>query len=304
MTNKTIVCLVGATGALGSQIADALLCKSEVVLRCLVRSAESDEALVLKERGAEMFEGILDEGSKDVLNEMCAGTYTVISAIQGGQEVIIDGQMQIFRTAAANGVKRFIPSTFSYDIFKVGEGENIASDMRRQFAEEAEQENSEMEIVHILNGCFLDKSILFGFLGAFDLENGVANLWGDGTQKMNFTTFKDTALYTAEVAIDMEALPQHFSIAGDILNFHELVNAYEEGSGRKLNIEQLGSMADLDARIDDSMQAEPANIFAYLPLMYYRAMLNGKGKLSDLSNSQYPHINPMSVKEYVNKFLD
>jgi len=92
----------------------------------------------------------LDEDSKDILNEMCTGAYTVISAIQGGPEDIVAGQLKLLRAAVANGVKRFIPSTFSYDIFKVGEGGNIASGMRRQFAEEAEQENSEVEIVHIL----------------------------------------------------------------------------------------------------------------------------------------------------------
>jgi len=94
---------------------------------------------------------------------------------------------------------------------------------------------------------------------------------------MDFTTFKDTALYTAEVAVDTKAIPEHFSVAGDTMDFNELVTANEEGSGKKLTVKQLGSLADLDAKIESTMQADPANVFAYLPLMYYRAMLNGKG---------------------------
>lgn len=304
MLNKTVVSLVGATGTLGSLIADALLCKSNVTLRCLVRSANSEKAIALKKRGAEIYEGTLNVESKAALNTICAGAHTIISAVQGGTELIIDGQMLLFCIASDNKVKRFIPSTFSYDIFKVDTGENVASDMRKQFAEDAEQKHFKMEVIHILNGCFLDKSVLFGFLGAFDLEHHIANLWGDGVQKMNFTTFKDTALYTSEVAIDEKALPPHINFAGDSLTFHELVSAYEEGSGKQINIKHLGSMDDLDKIINDLIQDDPSNIYAYLPLMYYRAMLNGKGELSNIMNNQYPHIKPMSVKHYVSNYLD
>jgi hypothetical protein len=33
---------------------------------------------------------------------------------------------------------------------------------------------------------------------------------------------------------------------------------------------------------------DPANRLAYLPLMYYRSMLNGKGMLDVLMNERYP----------------
>jgi len=45
---------------------------------------------------------------------------------------------------------------------------------------------------------------------------------------------------------------------------------YESASGKKLRVERLGSLADLDARIDHLRKTEPANVRAWLPLMYYR----------------------------------
>jgi hypothetical protein len=42
-----------------------------------------------------------------------------------------------------------------------------------------------------------------------------------------------------------------------------------------------------------------ANFLTYLPLMYYRSMLNGEGKLDELMNDRYPSIRPTTVREYV-----
>jgi len=35
--------------------------------------------------------------------------------------------------------------------------------------------------------------------------------------------------------------------------------------------------------------------------MYWRAMLNGKGKLGETQNARYPNIRPTSVGEYVKR---
>ena len=83
------------------------------------------------------------------------------------------------------------------------------------------------------------------------------------------------------------------------LDFEGLVRAYEPGSGKKLRVERLGSLEDLDAHIDQLKKAGPDNFLAYLPLMYYRSILNGEGKLDELMNDRYPSIRPTTVREYV-----
>jgi uncharacterized protein YbjT (DUF2867 family) len=147
----------------------------------------------------------------------------------------------------------------------------------------------------------MERPILFGFLGAFDLEQGRAFLWGDGNQPVDLTTYSDSASYTAEVALDEEKMPQKFNVAGDVLTFHELVKTYEEASGQRLTVVEQGSMADLDAQIRHMQTTNPANPWAALPLMAYRAML--KGKLGPLQNDRYPHIHPTTLKEYVAREL-
>jgi hypothetical protein len=85
-------------------------------------------------------------------------------------------------------------------------------------------------------------------------------------------------------------------VAGD---FDGIVRAYEQASGKTLRVERLGSLEDLDARIDQLTKAGPANFLTYLPLMYYRSMLSGGGKLDAAMNDRYPSIRPTTVREYV-----
>ncbi len=298
MTRQTIA-LVGGTGHLGTLIGNALLDKQDVRLRVLVRPGSREKVAGLEKREAQVVEGALGPESRAALDLLCQGASTVISAVQGGPEVIIDGQTHLLRAARDAGVNRFIPSDYSLDLFKVKPGHIPTSEMRRQFALVADAERGKVEVVHVLNGGFLDRGVLFGFIRVIDVEKQTAYVWGDGKQPMDWTTYLDTARYTVEAAVDERPVPRIFSVAGDVLDFEGLVRAYESGSGKKLRVERLGSLEDLDARIEQLKQAGPAQFLSYLPLMYYRSVLNGEGKLAPLMNDRYPAIRPTTVREYV-----
>ncbi len=300
MTKQTIA-LVGGTGHLGTLIGNAVLEKRDVHLRLLVRPGSREKVAELEKRGAQVVEGAIGPDSRAALDSLCRGASTLISAVQGGPDVIIDGQAQLLRAARDAAVSRFIPSDYSLDLFKAKPGHIPTSDMRRRFASVADAERGKVEVVHVLNGGFLDRGVLFGFIRVIDVQTQTAYVWGDGKQPMDWTTYADTARYTAEVAVDERPVPRIFSVAGDVLDFEGLVRAYESGSGKKLRVERLGSLEDLDARIDQLHRADPANLRAYLPLMYYRSVLNGEGKLDELMNELYPSIRPTTVREYVQK---
>ncbi len=297
--SKQTIALIGGTGGLGTLIGNAVLDKPDVQLRLLVRPDSRDKAAGLEKRGAQVVEGAIGPDAGGALALLCQGASTVISAVQGGPNIIIDGQTQLLRAARDAGVKHFIPSDYSLDLFKVKPGNITTSEWRRQFASVADAERGNVDVVHVLNGGFLDRGVLFGFIRVIDVEKQTAYIWGDGKQPMDWTTYADTARYTAEVAVDERPVPRIFSVAGDVLDFEGLVRAYESGSGKKLRVERLGSLEDLDARIDQMKKAAPANLLAYLPLMYYRSMLNGEGKLDELMNDRYPSIRPTTVREYV-----
>ncbi|GAB4208847.1 MAG: hypothetical protein OHK0022_39000 [Roseiflexaceae bacterium] len=287
-TGKTVL-LIGGTGHLGELIARALLAKG-ANLRLLVRPGSRSKLAPEVAAAVEITE---DEG------QAFGGVFSVVSAVQGGRETIVDAQLGWLRAARAAGVRRFIPSDYSFNLFALGQGENINSDWRREFSERAQAERGPVELVHILNGCFLDKGVLFGFLGAFDLERGEVYLWGDGEARMDFTTYADTAAYTAEAALDERVLPDKFFVAGEVLTFHELVAETSAGLGRTISVKRLGSLEDLDAELDRRRTAQPQNMYAWLPLMYWRAMLNGKAKLGPLLNADYPAVQPTRVRAYV-----
>jgi nucleoside-diphosphate-sugar epimerase len=297
--NKIVV-LAGATGNLGSLIAHALLDKPGVRLRALVRPASAGKLATLSEKGVEVVEIDLDDETQgEKLATALNGAFSVVSAIQGGPDVIVGDQLRLLDAASRAKVRRFIPSSFSYNIFGLDDGENINTDDRRAFAREAEKARGAVEVVHINIGAFLDRRVLFGFLGAFDLDAGQAFLWGDGQTAMDFTTYEDTARFTAEVAVDEGQVPPVFEVAGDTLTFYELVRAYEEASGKSIAVVKKGSLADLDREIEQRRQAEPRNVYAWLPLMYWRGMLSGKGKLHAIANDRYPWIKPQTVRDDV-----
>jgi uncharacterized protein YbjT (DUF2867 family) len=119
---STTVLLAGATGMLGGRIAHHLLDAEEVALRLLVRSpvladpAKRSRLDRLVERGAEVVEGDVSDTAS--LGRATGGVDVVVSALQSEREVLVDGQVALARAAAANGVRRMLPSDFALDLLK------------------------------------------------------------------------------------------------------------------------------------------------------------------------------------------
>lgn len=287
-----VVLVAGATGNLGGRIVAELRHEGAIV-RALVRSDRDTSRL-----GAATQVVIGDVEDPQSLDRACEGVHVVVSALQGGPDVLVDGQLRLLRSAARAGAARFIPSDFSFDFFNVPEGDNINSDWRRSFARQAAAHRGDAQVVHVLNGCFLDMGVLFGFLGAVDMQARSFALWGDGEAPMDFTTYDDTARFTARAALDAE-VPDVFRVAGDTLTFWQLKATVEAVSGLPWAVVRRGSLADLDALIAARMSADPHNLYAFLPLMYWRSMLNGNGRLTSTQNHRYPELLTTSVARYV-----
>jgi uncharacterized protein YbjT (DUF2867 family) len=61
MINKSTILVTGATGAQGGSVAKALLAENKFKVRILTRDAASDKAIALKNAGAEITEGNLND---------------------------------------------------------------------------------------------------------------------------------------------------------------------------------------------------------------------------------------------------
>lgn len=292
---QTRVLLVG-TGMLGGKIARALLAKGDAVkLRVLARKGGKAEAALddLKSRGATVAEGdLFDRTSLDMATR---GIDVVVSAVQGDDHVIIDGQVALAEAAHRNGVRRILPSDFSIDLFQMAPDQHVWLGSRRR----ADERIASIGIghLHVLNGAFMEV-FLAHFFGVFDLEKGTAAYWGKGDQKMDLTTTDDTALYVAEAVLDRGLPDGKFEIAGDAVTIREAIGAVNEARGRPLSVTRIGSTVELAAWIART-KATAQSPVEYGPAQYQFAMETGGAKLTNLVNSRYPHIRPRSFRDYL-----
>jgi len=239
------VLLVGATGMLGSRIANHLLTQPNARLRLLVRDHnQANSNATLKpflDRGAEIVEGDLAKANS--LDRATQNVDVIVSAVQGGTDVIIDGQAALAEAGKRNGVRRILPSDFALDVFKATPGENMMFDMRAQA--DARIAEIGLEQVNILQGAFMD--MFLPGRGAVDLDAGTVSFFGDGERPIEVTSVEDTARMVTRVALDREVPAGKFAFSGDRVSFREAGRVITAQTGRPIQPVSLGSEADLRA---------------------------------------------------------
>ncbi|SDM04930.1 NmrA family NAD(P)-binding protein [Nonomuraea jiangxiensis] len=297
MSTLQEVFLVGSTGLLGNRLASALLDRGATV-RALVRPGAAGEKQrvldALRAKGVQLVEGDLTD-SVDRLAAAVGGASAVVSAVQGGPEVIVEGQANLLRAAERAGAARFVPSDFAIDITRLDDGDNFMIDWRRQAA--ARFAGSPLGVLSVLNGAFIE--VMMGFMGLVDWDNGTFSHWGDLDQPLDVTTVQDTADYTAAAVLDPAwADGGTVRFAGEVLSMRGFHEAVERGSGRRLQLRTLGTADDLRAEIE-RRAARSQNPFDYVALQYQWCMVTGKAKFDALDNDRYPEVKPTTVEQFV-----
>ncbi len=288
--NQTIL-LAGSTGMLGSRIARHLLDQPGAHLRLLVRSAASPALKPFLDRGAEIIEGSLTNPAS--LDRATRGVDVIVSAVQGGADVIIDGQVALARAGKRNGVRRILPSDFALDLFKATPGESAAFDMRRQADEQIAATG--LEQVNILQGAFMD--VVMPGMGSIDLEAGTVGFYGNGDEPFEVTSLDDTARMTAKMALDRGVPPGKFAFAGDRISFRDAGRIIGERAGQVLRPVSFGSEADLRAAMAG---ADPDK---RVMLGYLLCMLTGQTSLDALQNDRYPDVPLETFGRFVERKL-
>jgi len=291
------VLLVGATGTLGSQIAEVLL-EEEVDLRLLVRTATASDPAKsahlarLTDRGATLVVG--DVTDSDSLEAATKGVEVVVSAVQGGKDVIVDGQLALAQAARSNGVRRFIPSDFALNIWEAPEEAPMFA--LRRAADDAIDELG-LEVLHVLNGAFMDMMLDPNTAHVIDLEHGVANVYGSGTDEFDLTLISDIAAFTAKLAVDKSATAGTYAISGARTSFDQVIAAVEHVTGSSLARNNRGSIEDLRGIV-----AAAGNPWAAMGEWYNLSMLTTP-PFADTSNGRYPEVTPTSLQDYLEKVL-
>lgn len=288
------VLLVGATGTLGSRIAAHLLEDGNTQTHLLVRSltpTDPGKAAALLDcvrKGAVLVEGDLhDPGS---LAAATRGIDVVISAVQGGRDIIVDGQVALARAARSNGVRRFIPSDFALDIWAAPEGAPMFA-LRREA--DAVIDELGLEVLHVLNGAFMDMMLDPRTAGVVDLAKGTGNYYGDGNDQFDITLIDDVAAFTARIAVDDTAPAGIHAISGARTSFNEIIAAVEDVTGRTLTRNPRGSVDDLRRTV-----AEAGNPWAAIGQWYNLAMITTP-PFSTTDNLKYADVTPTPLAAYL-----
>jgi nucleoside-diphosphate-sugar epimerase len=292
-----LVVVAGGAGKLGRLLVNALLEHPAVRVRVLVRDPRKPEVASMASERVELVAFDAQSANDAARADAVRGAFAVVSTLQGGPDVIVDAQLALLRAAKAAGARRFVPSDYSYNIFTLPEGVNVNSDWRRTLAEQARGEvAASFEVVHVMQGIFADRYVL-GFLGLLDADQGIVRYWGDGKTPIDWTTWEDTARFTAAAALDDRQVPAHLFVSGDRADVHSFAQAWEAAHGKKLTLERLGSLAELDEETKRRLAAEPGNMYAWLPLMYARGVFGGKALLGPTLNARYPEIKAETIAQ-------
>jgi uncharacterized protein YbjT (DUF2867 family) len=282
MSNETEpLLLVGGTGHLGSLILDALTNKGYPV-RLLLRAGRTAP------EGVEVVEG--DLGDPRAVDAAVDGVAAVVCAVNGGPEVVVDGQLRLLAAAKAHGVGRFIPSDYSLDYFALDYGDNVFLDLRKRVAEAIE--DSGVDHTFVLIGGFMENMLR---RGAIDIEGGRMNFWGTGNEPVDVTAMADVARLVAEVVLDRRARNRRIQFAGDVVTSRSISMDYHRLTGRTLRLNHLGSVDELKEWIEkakDKARSEMDYVFG----QYAWAQLSGKGKLQRLMNDWYPQLRPTKMR--------
>ena len=238
------VLIAGATGMVGGEAARILSSGGNAV-RALVRSTSGGEKVApLKSAGIEVVEGDLrDRPSLDAACEGVDAVITTVSAMpfswQEGNtfgEVDRDGTIRLIDAAAAAGARRFVYTSFPHSPepgFALGDAKAAAEDHLR---------SSGIEYA-ILAANFFMEVWLSPALG-FDYPNHSATVYGDGTNRMSWVSYKDVARTAAEAVSNPKAKNAVLPVGGPSIHTPlEVVTIFEKASAKTWTLSHVSVAA-------------------------------------------------------------
>jgi nucleoside-diphosphate-sugar epimerase len=296
---KKIIVVAGATGNLGGQIVTNLV-EQGAEVRALVRPTSNAETVKnLQKQGVTVM--TINVWNVENIAKACVSASCVVSAMSGLREVIIDAQKVLLDAAVAAGVPRFIPSDYSSDFTKFEDGSNRNLDLRREF--HTHLDKAPIKATTIFNGAFMD--MLTGQMPMILFSKKRVFHWGNGNQRMDFTTIKDIAKFTAHAALD-DATPRFLRIAGEQMSAVEMKDVVSEVSGEKYSMLRPGGlgMFGFIIKMTRFFASGEGELYpAWQGMQYMHNMLDGRGLMNPLDNNRYPSVRWTKVRDVLAKHL-
>lgn len=198
---STTVAIAGITGSLGKLIAEYLLAKPDVRIHGLCRTPSKLPPSLRDEPRLTLYTA----SSTDITVVQAAlhDVDVVICCYLGPPSLMVDGQKILIDICIAERVPRYIAGDWSMDFRKLKLGQHPPKDPMKLVHAYLEEKEAAGQIraVHVLNGCFLERP----WVGIWDADRQLFKYWGTGDERWEFTTYRNAAQFTAEVAVDKDA---------------------------------------------------------------------------------------------------
>ncbi len=313
-----IVVVAGAQGNLGKLVCEALLARArsegrDLTVRGLVRKGNASPAPAPSRPAAAAGPGQqlelvpVDYQSNADLLQACEGACCVISTLQGLEAVIVGVQTRLLEAAIAKKVRRFIPSDFSGDFTKLPEGSHRNFDLRRRFhgivRSYIERTGSPIEVTSIFQGGFTE--LLGSGWVLFDYKKRCVNYFGSADNPMEFTTWRNTAEFTAAAALDTQSTPRYLYPAGQRITPGEAQAIAKRVTGTDFALKRVMPTGMLRAVIQLMKLFKPGKKDDVMPLwvamQYGYCGALGVMSPAHLDNDRYPGIQWTGVDDVVRK---
>jgi uncharacterized protein YbjT (DUF2867 family) len=232
-----MILVAGATGLVGNEICQKLAAKGEAV-RALVRTTSAPEKLqALRDSGVELAVGDLKDPHS--LSKACDGVATVVSTAsstfsrqEGDSIASVDeqGQLNLVEAAKTAGADRFVlvsfrrPPGFSFPL----------GDAKAKVEAAIEDMN-----YLIVKPSYFMESWLTPHLG-FDYLNATARVYGGGTSKISWISYRDVAEICVAALRDPASSRRTIDCGGpEALTPLEVMARFEAITGKRFSIENI-----------------------------------------------------------------
>jgi len=283
------VLIVGANGNLGRVITYECLKRPNFLVNILIRDPDKDSGLVeqVKNSGGKCFVG--DVTNPESIKDCTKGVHTVISALNGDNRILLDGQKNLLDDALRNGVKRFVPSDFLVDIWNMNLGEHFFADQRLKFRQILDSSN--IKALHITCGVFMETYMYLNREGF--------TYWGNIDQPIDLTAEEDVAKYLVAAVAKPERAGD-LRIVGDEHSTREIVRIYNEVTGKNVEARCLGSVEDLIQTVNG--MKNQGKLLEAVELGYAIPIFDGRGKIFDNDNDEFPEVDSLTFEAFLKKY--
>jgi nucleoside-diphosphate-sugar epimerase len=294
---KPTVLVAGASGWLGAKIATQLVALGatpQLMLRGGKSHPKASDLAHLTTQGAQIIEGDLNDAPS--LRRATQDVDIIISAVQGGPDVIIDGQVNLAKAALENGVRGMFTSDYAVRFDGVSPAQHLFLGWRAQ----ANVAIGELGLAQTstFNGAFMEM-LAQDFFGLIDWRARTVRYWGEADQPYDFTQTDDVARFVVAHALDSTAPSGPFEIVGQTASPRQLAEIASSIAGSTFELVPLGDLSLLDQEISSRQAASPSDPTSWAGLQYHRLMANGLGKLQTPQNARFPDISPMQISNFL-----